>query len=225
MFSMKVHILRVLQDNYAYLVEYGDHTLVVDPSESAPIIACVEKLGCNITHILITHHHGDHTGGVAALRARYGAAVMDPSSGPRPLDGVEAIDTPGHCFPHVAYYVPKQKWLFSGDCLFGAGCGRLAGDSAAIMWASLQKLKALPDETEVYFGHEYTRDNLAFAASVEPENTAIVERRARVAKALNEGRFSVPSTITEEKMTNPFLRAGDVEKFALLRRKKNAFVA
>jgi hydroxyacylglutathione hydrolase len=222
---MKVHILPMLEDNYAYVVEYDDHTLVVDPSESAPVISYLEKLGRTLSNILITHHHGDHTGGVAALRARYAAAVIDPSSGPRPLDGVEAIDTPGHCFPHVAYYFPTQGWLFSGDCLFGAGCGRLAGDSAAIMWESLQKLAALPDETEVYFGHEYTRDNLAFAAAVEPENTAIVERRARVAKALKEGRFSVPSTIAEEKMTNPFLRAGDVEKFALLRRKKNAFVA
>ncbi len=225
MTRMTVHILPVLEDNYAYVVEYGDYVLAVDPSVAGPVIERLDQVGGKLSHIMITHYHGDHTGGVAELRARYGAAVIDPSSGPHPLAGVEAIETPGHCFPHAAFYFKEAGWLFSGDCLFGAGCGRLAGDAAEVMWRSLQKLAALPDATKVYFGHEYTLDNLAFAAAVEPANAAIAGRRARVAAALAAGGFSPPSTMAEEHATNPFLRAGDAAAFAKRRVMKNNFVA
>lgn len=215
----------MLQDNYAYLIEDGQRVMIIDPSETNPVLDWLLKNGRTLSHILITHNHADHTGGVEALRKKFGAEVIGPESGPHPLNGVEAIDTPGHCFPHVAYYFPAQGWVFSGDCLFGAGCGRLSGDSAAAMWASLQKLAALPDETRVFFGHEYTLDNLAFAAFVEPGNPAIQARRQRVTAALDAGGFSTPSTMAEEKATNPFLRAGDVSVFAKRRNIKNSFVA
>lgn len=223
--GMHVHVLPMLDDNYSYVIEDGDRVMVVDPSEASPVIQLLKRLNRTLTHILITHHHADHTGGVDALCARYAAKIIDAHAGANPLPGIEAIETPGHCFPHTAYYLRAPGWLFSGDCLFGAGCGRLFGDSAVVMWASLGKLAALPDNTVVYFGHEYTLDNLAFAAAVEPENRAITERRARVSAALASGGFSTPSTIAEEKLTNPFLRAGDAETFAALRRKKNSFVA
>jgi hydroxyacylglutathione hydrolase len=233
---MKVHVLPALSDNYIFIVESPRALVVIDPAEAEPVMRWLREHEREPTHVLITHYHADHTGGVEALRRAYGVPVFGPAPSPLPVDHLqegsveladglvaEVIDTPGHAFPHVAYYFREQGWLFSGDCLFGAGCGRLRGDAAEIMWASLQILAALPDETRIYFGHEYTLDNLAFAATVEPDNPEIAERRARAEAALQGGGWSVPSTLAEEKQTNPFLRAGDVSIFANRRRSKDVF--
>lgn len=221
---MRVRVLPVLADNYSFLICDTSNAMLVDPCEAAPVIAALDENGLALSHIFITHHHHDHVGGMAALCKKFRPVVMTPEACVCPVPGVDMISTPGHSFPHVAYYFREQGWLFSGDCLFGAGCGRLAGDSAAVMWASLQKLAALPDETQVFFGHEYTLDNLAFAASVEPGNAEIRARRERVAAALAAGGFSAPSTLAEEKATNPFLRAGDLAEFATRRNMKDCFV-
>lgn len=220
---LRVHVIPVLEDNYAYLMCGHTEAVLVDPGEALPVERALDAAGLSLSHILITHRHHDHTGGLDALVRRYQPVVVAPEDASSPLPGVDMISTPGHAFPHIAYYVREPGWLFSGDSLFGAGCGRLAGDSAGVMWASLQKLAALPDETLVFFGHEYTLDNLAFAAAVEPDNPAIAARRARVAAALAAGGYSTPSTIAEEKATNPFLRAADLETFARLRTMKNTF--
>lgn len=233
---MNVHALPALSDNYIFIIESPQAVVVIDPAEAGPVMDWMREHRRVPSQVLITHYHADHTGGVEALRRTYGMPVAGPSPAPFPVEEIrgnsfdladglnaEVIDTPGHAFPHVAYYFRAQGWLFSGDCLFGAGCGRLRGDAADVMWASLQKLAALPDETLVYFGHEYTLDNLAFAATVEPENPAIIDRRTRVEKALNAGGCSVPSTLAEEKATNPFLRAVNAETFAARRKKKDVF--
>lgn len=248
---MKVHVIPCLSDNYAYLVEGGSGAVVVDPSEAGPVARAASALGLTITHILITHYHHDHTGGVGELKRRFGAEAIGPEPAGMGVDRVgrpgehldlhgltvEVVDTPGHAFPHVAYHAGEEGWLFSGDCLFGAGCGRLAGNKAEVMWNSLQALAARPDETRVFFGHEYTLSNLSFAASVEPENPAIEIRRRHEEEILRRGGYSAPSTLAGEKQTNPFLRTGstairnrlgmitepDVKVFAALREAKNRF--
>ncbi len=203
-----------------FLVTLPGFTVLVDPCEAAPAIAAIDRLGGTLDAIFITHGHADHLFGLEALRQRYHPAVIGPVGLPVPLDQaimpggvfecggvpIQPIDTPGHAAPHVAYFIPQKGWLFSGDCLFGAGCGRLAGNTAGIMWESLQRLMELPDDTLVYFGHEYTLENLAFAAAVEPDNPSIAARRAQTVADLAAGRYSAPSTLALEKATNPFLR-------------------
>jgi len=246
-----VMVIPLLRDNYGFVIREGENAVVIDPSESDPVISWLEEQGVVPSHILLTHYHHDHIGGVDSLRRRYKATVVGPVPAPLAVDDIatpdkpigirstefRVIDTVGHAFPHVSYYDEKHKWLFSGDCLFGAGCGRLAGESASVMWKSIQSLSSLPDDTRLYFGHEYTLSNLEFALFVEPENPDIARRQREVSALLASGRFSAPSTLEEEKRTNPFLRvnsleirrslgiphASDVEVFAALRIAKNSF--
>ena len=246
-----IQIIPILEDNYAYVINQDGWALVIDPGEARPIADYLAAHALSLAHILITHYDYDHIEGIAPLRSSFRPSVIGPTSSrvgldviAQPgvdlsLDGltVRVIDTPGHAFPHVAYYFPDQGWLFSGDCLFGGGCGRLAGDSASVMWNSLQSLNQLPADTKVFFGHEYTLANLAFAQSVEPDNPQIRDRISREQQVLAAGGFSAPSTIHEERMTNPFLRlhsatirksmglssASDAEVFAALRKAKNGF--
>lgn len=172
--------------------------------------------------ILVTHHHADHQGGIAALVERWQPTVFAPGSESitgcsQPLSGderievlgesVDVIAVPGHTLGHLAYSLPGA--LFCGDTLFGAGCGRLFEGSPAQMAASLNRLAALPDETLIYCAHEYTETNLRFARAVEPDNPAILERQARVAALRAAGQSSVPSTLAEEKASNPFLRCAE----------------
>lgn len=212
----------VLADNYQYLV-VGDRSLAaVDPAEAAPILAEARKRGLPLTEILITHEHTDHIAGVPELVRATGAKVIRP-----PLadgDSVRAagadfdvLDTPGHGRDHVSYYHEDEGILFCGDILFGAGCGRLQGNPPERMFRSLRKLAELPDQTRVYFGHEYTRDNLRFALTAEPDNEAIGLRLDAL------GIPSSPTTIGLEKQTNPFLRSRSVEEFAERRRRKDVF--
>jgi hydroxyacylglutathione hydrolase len=207
------------KDNYIWLLVSDGRAAVVDPGDAAPVIAGLEALHLQLETILITHHHDDHQGGVEELVARWQPRVFgpaeesitgctDPLSGGETIDvlgqDVDVLTVGGHTRGHLAYYVPGA--VFCGDTLFGAGCGRLFEGTPAQMHASLARLAALPDDTLVYCAHEYTEANLRFAVAVEPENAALRARIERVAALRAAGRSSVPSTLGEEKATNPFLR-------------------
>lgn len=229
---MTIHILPILTDNYAYIIEESGKAMVADPGEAAPVIRFLEQNALTLTHILCTHHHGDHVGGVMELKAKTNAAVIGPAKeriegvdilvkhGDH-VEGFEVIETPGHTLGHVCYYAPGI--LFSGDTLFSMGCGRLFEGTPTDMWASLQKLSNLPDDTHVYCGHEYTQSNGRFCLSIEPDNSDIVLRMAEVAELRSSGKPTLPVTLGTEKSTNLFLRAGSVERFAELRRMKDLF--
>ncbi|MEZ4221266.1 MAG: hydroxyacylglutathione hydrolase [Polyangiaceae bacterium] len=222
---MQVIVVPCLRDNFAYLIraEGSDAAAVVDPSEAAPVQAALEEHGLRLHAILNTHHHWDHVGGnEALLKARSGVRVFGHASDEGRIFGqtdfleheqsfellglsFQALHIPGHTTGAVAYVV--EGAVFTGDTLFAAGCGRLFEGTPAMMYESLnQKLGALPDDTRVYFGHEYTLNNLRFAAHVEPDNSAVSERAARVRKGLDVGQPSTPCTLAEERATNPFMR-------------------
>jgi len=239
------------EDNYAYMIHASGVALLIDPCEAEPCLRLLEHLRLKLTHILITHYDHDHIGGLETLTRRYRPFVIGPSPASVTIDKpcrggdlivmgeltFRVIDTPGHARPHVAFYEETCRWLFSGDCLFGAGCGRVSGNAYDIMWKSIQSITSLPDDTLIFFGHEYTLANLAFAASVEPGNLAIESRLRSVALGLKAGQFSSPSTLGLERQTNPFLRvqspeirskigmphASEEEVFTALRKAKNAF--
>ncbi|MBS1139079.1 MAG: Beta-lactamase-like protein [Proteobacteria bacterium] len=215
----EISFIPAFKDNYIWLLTQGKRAYVVDPGDAAPVQARLEADGLTLEGILITHHHADHQGGVAELKARWQAEVYAPGNESItgctcPLSGGESLDVlgqnvkvmavPGHTLGHLAYYVPGA--LFCGDTLFGAGCGRLFEGTPAQMSASLDSIAALPDDTLIYCAHEYTEMNLRFARAVEPENPALLARVAKVAALREAGLPSVPSTLAEEKATNPFLR-------------------
>lgn len=214
-----ISFIPAFKDNYIWLLTRGKRAFVVDPGDAAPVQARLEADGLTLEGILITHHHADHQGGVADLKARWQAEVHAPGNESitgctRPLSGGESIDVlgqkvtviavPGHTLGHLAYYTPGA--LFCGDTLFGAGCGRLFEGTPAQMSASLDRIATLPDDTLIYCAHEYTEMNLRFALAVEPDNPELLARVAKVAALRAAGLPSVPSTLGEEKATNPFLR-------------------
>jgi hydroxyacylglutathione hydrolase len=222
-----VSFIPAFKDNYIWLLTRGKRAFVVDPGDAAPVQARLLADGLTLEGILITHHHADHQGGVAELKARWPVAVYAPgiesiTGCTHPLSGgehleilgtpVDVLAVPGHTLGHLAYYAAGR--LFCGDTLFGAGCGRLFEGTPEQMSASLDRLAALPDDTLVYCAHEYTEMNLRFALAVEPDNPAIRERAARVAALRAANRPSVPSTLGEEKATNPFLRCAEPDVIA-----------
>ena len=209
------------KDNYIWLLRKGSAAVVVDPGDAGPVLAVLERERLTLTAILITHHHADHQGGVARLLARspvdvFGPAMESITGLTRPLRGSETIRldaldagfqvlaVPGHTLGHIAYY--GSGALFCGDTLFAAGCGRLFEGTAEQMHASLRRLSALPDDTQVYCAHEYTEANLRFALAVEPGNKVLRDRVDEVAVTRAKGYATVPSRLSEEKATNPFLR-------------------
>ncbi len=221
---MKVHQLNAFDDNYIWLIGCDDKpdVAIVDPGDADPVIEYLEREGLRPMAILITHHHGDHTGGVTELLEHYQIPVYGPADERIPAlthplhegDGVElpscamrlqVFDTPGHTRGHICYY--GHGALFSGDTLFSAGCGRLFEGTAEQMYHSLEKLRALPDDTLVYCAHEYTQANLGFAVVAEPHNAEILARLNKVDALRRAGRPSVPSSLATEKATNPFLRS------------------
>lgn len=221
---MKVHQLKAFDDNYIWLIgcDSQNSIAIVDPGDEAPVIDYLDQHKLIPSAILITHHHGDHTGGVTELVARYQIPVYGPANERIPAlthplqqgDRVEladcrlslqVFDTPGHTRGHICYY--GHGALFSGDTLFTAGCGRLFEGTAEQMYHSLEKLRALPDETLLYCAHEYTRANLGFAVVAEPGNAQIAARAEQVKQLRRGGNATVPATLGLEKATNPFLRS------------------
>ena len=231
----------VLRDNYVWLVrdEASGETAAVDPSVGPPVLDAAEARGWPITHVLNTHWHPDHTGGNQAIHEATGAPVTGPEEvrkvyqpdrvvgeGDRIRIGsweAEVWDIPAHTGGHVAFYFEAAKAVFVGDTLFAMGCGRLFEGTAEQMHANLQRLAALPEDVRVYCGHEYTLANARFAVTVEPDNQALARRLERVEEARGRGEGTLPTTIGEERATNPFMRAVGVEEFARLRTMKDSF--
>lgn len=241
-----------LSDNYAYLIHDPDtgDTALIDAPEAAPILAVLAAKGWKLGQILITHHHPDHIDGVSDIVAVTGAQVLGAKADAHRLppltralhegDTVQVggssgvvLDVSGHTIGHIAFYFAADNLIFTADSLMAGGCGRLFEGSPDMMWTSLQKLAVLPAETWVCSGHEYTTSNLAFAAHVDADNPALIARIARVALARKEGRPTVPSRLSGELATNPFLRSAalkstleatsDAHAFAILREMKNSF--
>ena len=248
---LAIHQFPYNDDNYGVLLHDAERgeTALVDAGDAEAAEAALDEAGWPLTQIWITHHHGDHTAGLAAL-AGDGVEVFGPAGIggiDTVLDGgtsfafagreVEVISTPGHTLAMLNYYLPAEKLVFTGDTLFAMGCGRLFEGDAPMMWDSLCKLMALADDTVVYCGHEYTAANARFALSVDPANTALQRRAAAVDELRSIGQPTVPTMIALEKATNPFLRAGDAglrahlgmegasnaEVFAEVRRRKDNF--
>jgi len=220
---MHIHPIPAFEDNYIWLLIHGNNAAVIDPGQAKPVIDYLEAHGLSLKAILLTHHHYDHIDGARELQERYACPMYGPKM--RELDTLaqsegdiikldahnlgqwHVIATPGHTLDHLAYFSPSSPpVLFCGDTLFGAGCGKLFEGTAEQMQNSLQKIRALPDDTLMYCGHEYTEDNLRFAVLAEPDNAAIGHRIAamRIQRAQNEP--TLPSTLALEKATNPFLR-------------------
>lgn len=233
---MKVVAVPQLMDNYAYLVIDPDtgQAGVVDCAEAEPVIAAVQREGVRLAALLPTHHHYDHVGGNQDLLAKYprlavyGVDNRIPGLTQRVSDGdrltlggltAQVIFIPAHTTGHIAYYFPRDRAVFTGDTLFAGGCGRLFEGDAAMMIQSLSKLSVLPDDTRVYFGHEYTEKNLRFALTLEPRNAALVEKHAWAQAQLQQGGTTTPTTIASEKATNPFLRWDSAELRAALKQR------
>jgi hydroxyacylglutathione hydrolase len=230
-----IRLIECLSDNYAILVHDAatGATAAIDAPDAEPILAALEEAGWRLTDILVTHHHHDHTGAIADLKARYDCRVVASArEAPKvPLvdatfaDGDEVrigdlaarvIATPGHTLGHVAYWFKDERAVFVGDTLFSIGCGRVFEGTPGQMWDSLLRLRALPEDTNVYCAHEYTEANIRFAKAIEPANAALAARAEEVARLRAEGRPTVPSTIGAEKRANPFLRADVAEVAAHL---------
>jgi hydroxyacylglutathione hydrolase len=250
-----VHQFLCLSDNFGVLVHdpHRRATASIDAPDAVPILAALSARDWELTDILITHHHPDHVQGIAGLRARFPhVRVVGPAKEAARIGGLDrevceddvvevgalaatVIEVPGHTSGHVAYWFSEEEILFAGDTLFAMGCGRGFEEPPHILYHSLMKLAALPGETQVYCGHEYTLANAKFALTVDPGNDILKERAADVARLREAGKFTLPTTIEIERATNPFLRAEDpqiqaaigmsgadsADVFAQLRARKN----
>jgi hydroxyacylglutathione hydrolase len=224
--TLAIDIIPALQDNYVYLLREPNSGQVaaVDPSVAPPVEAALKARGWRLTHILNTHHHHDHTGGNLALKQAHGCKVVGPLADRERIPGIDValaedesfalgsakarvIDIPGHTRGHIAFHFAADKALFCGDTLFAMGCGRLFEGTPAQMWSSLNKLKALPGDTRVYCGHEYTQANARFALTVDPGNAALAARARAVDALRAAGKVTLPALMADELATNPFLRA------------------
>ena len=225
---LDIHRIPVLKDNYVWLVHEPGAGLTagVDPAVAEPVEAALRRQGWRLTHILNTHHHGDHTGANLALKVAHGCTIVGPAADRDRIPGIdvavadgdryalggavaEVFDVPGHTRGHIAFWFAADGALFCGDTLFAMGCGRLFEGTPAQMWRSLGKLKALPGAARVFCAHEYTQSNARFALTVDGGNPALVRRAAEVDALRAAGEPTVPSTIALERATNPFLRADD----------------
>jgi len=252
--ALEIDIVPCLSDNYAYLIHDKEAglTAIVDPSEPEPVKKALAAKGYKLTHILNTHHHFDHTGGNLPLKEQFGAEIVGPGKDRERIPGIDTgvsedapwqfgqhkvqiLEVPAHTKSAITFVVDGAA--FTGDTLFAMGCGRLFEGTPAMMWSSLSKLMTLPDATRIYCGHEYTLSNGKFALTLEPANAALKARFAAVEVARARGAPTVPSTMAEEKATNPFLRptskelrkslgmesASDVDVFGETRKRKDNF--
>jgi hydroxyacylglutathione hydrolase len=227
--SLSIYQFMCLSDNFGVLVhdpETGS-TAAIDAPDAQPILQALAKKGWELTDILITHHHFDHTQGIAGLKAAFPKArVVGPAREAAKIAGLDlevgegdtvkigsreamVIEVPGHTSGHIAYWFESEDLLFSGDTLFAMGCGRGFEEPAPVLYRSLMKLAALPAETKIYCGHEYTLSNARFALSVDPENSTLRDRANFVSMLRDNGQFTLPTTMALELATNPFLRADE----------------
>ncbi|WP_036760565.1 hydroxyacylglutathione hydrolase [Leisingera daeponensis] len=253
---LEIITLPCLSDNYTFLIHNpaSGETALVDAPEAGAVKAALAERGWGLDWILLTHHHWDHVDGVAELREAYGAKVIGAEADAHrlpPLDKavedggtfslmgeeVQVMDVSGHTVGHIAYYIPGAAAVFTADSLMALGCGRLFEGTPQQMWASLSRLAALPPQTVVYSGHEYTQANAGFAVTVDPGNPALQDRARDIARAREKGIPTVPSSLQLELDTNPFLRAADsairahlgmedaedAEVFAEIRKRKDNF--
>ena len=254
MAPLEIELFPCRSDNFGVLLHDPETgaTVSIDAPEEKPILDALARRGWALSHIFTTHHHGDHVEANLALKKRFGATVIGPARESIPgidrkVDGgdtfvfagrrVEVILTPGHTLGHICFHLPGEKLLFAADTLFALGCGRLFEGTPTQMWDALSRLAALPDETVVYFGHEYTLANARFALTVDPDNARLKARMEEVKYTLSKGHFTAPTSIGLEKETNPYLRAADPsirrhllmesrtneEVFAEIRKRKDNF--
>ncbi len=224
--SAEIRLFPCLSDNYGYLIH--DHvskaTASIDAPEAAPIIKVLEHEGWTLTDILVTHHHWDHVSGIAELKTKYNCRVVAPDDKAAPIANVDlrvregqtvkvgnlaarVLETPGHTLDHISYVFDSEHAVFCGDTLFSVGCGRVLEGNHPMMWDSLLKLRALPDDTRIYCGHEYTLANIKFAMTVDKDNSALKARAEEAAVQRAAGKPTLPTLIGDEKKTNVFLRA------------------
>lgn len=224
----EIRLFPCLSDNFGYLIHdpVSGATASIDAPEARPIIAALDREGWKLTDILITHHHGDHVGGVAELKQKYHCRVVAPHDKTTKIADVDlrvgqgdvvkvggllarVLETPGHTLDHIAYVFDDDKALFAADTLFSIGCGRVFEGDYPMMWDSLLKLRALPDDMMLYCGHEYTAANVKFALTIEPGNAALQARAKEVARLRADGQPTVPTRLGDEKAANVFLRADE----------------
>ena len=227
--ALQVHQFICLSDNFGLLAHDPDTgaTASIDAPDGAAILKALDEKGWTLTDILVTHHHPDHTQGIPALKARFPQArVVGARADEKRIDGLDVkvaeddeisvgnatarvIETPGHTSGHIVYHFGDDDVLFAGDTLFSLGCGRVFEGTMPVMFHSLMKLAALPEETEIYCGHEYTQSNARFALTIDPDNDLLKERAKKVDELRAAGKFTLPTTMALELATNPFLRAED----------------
>jgi len=237
---MEIVPVPAFNDNYLWLVhdDASGDTAVVDPGDAAPVLAEAERRGWTINQVWNTHWHPDHTGGNLAIKQATGARISGPASGRIPgrdaalAEGDQVrlgshvgrvIEVPGHTLDHIALIFDADGLAFVGDTLFAMGCGRLFEGTAEQMYANLQRIAALPGDVRIYCGHEYTLANARFAAHAEPDNAAIAARLAEVGRQREAGEITLPTSVAQERETNPFVRASNWQEFARLRSEKDSF--
>ena len=236
--TAEIRLFPCLTDNFGYLIHdpATKATASIDAPEAGPIIKALEREGWTLTDILVTHHHHDHVGGVAELKQKYGCRVVAPHDKSAKIANADlrvgqgdvvkvgdllarVLETPGHTLDHVSYVFDNDKVLFAADTLFSIGCGRVFEGTYPMMWDSLLKLRALPDDFRLYCGHEYTAANIKFALTVEPDNAALKARAEEVTRLRSEGKPTIPTLLGEEKKANVFLRADEPSVAASVRMK------
>jgi len=222
----ETHLFVCLKDNYGVLLHDPSTgaTAAIDAPEAAPIEAALAERGWRLTDILVTHHHADHTDGIAALKKKHLCRVVAPRKEASKIQNIDVtvregdvvqvgsmvgriLETPGHTAGHISYWFKQDKMAFVGDTLFSVGCGRILEGTPEMMWQSLVKIRNLPADTQLYCGHEYTAANVHFALSIEPKNSALRARAEEVVRLIEKKRPTIPTTIQQEKSYNPFLRA------------------
>ena len=239
---MKIEIIKCLQDNYSYLIidETNKNACVVDPSEAKPVINFIENNQINLKYILNTHHHYDHVGGNLELKKRYSSYIIGFKGDKDRIPEVDILvennqiwkkdnfeakiyHIPGHTTGHIAYHFFKEKKIFTGDTLFSLGCGRIFEGTYDQMFNSLNKIKELPKDTEIYCGHEYTLQNSKFCIVHDEDNENLKAKSSDIKIKLKAGLSTIPSTIKEELECNIFLRSNNLETFSKLRDLKDNF--